>query len=363
MPQGSSVGFYLMGATRVRLLVSLEWVILAFWGLWRLIRIVAEDFWVESSLSAPDQVINWVGRRPDFFIVGAPKCGTTALDVFLNQHPEIFMSRRKESHFFASDMPGTAHIRDPNRFNELFSGVCNEKRVGEASVWHLASTEAAVNIHRFNPDALIIVMLRNPVEMIPSLHSQLIFEGYEDVRDLRRALRLESARLEGLHVPTTAPVPVQLQYRNAATYAPQLRRYLDLFGRDRVHVILYDDFAKDPDRVFSKLLEFLGVDPRFRPEFSRVNANKVVGSLFLRDLLKNPPNWVRRMVRYALPGQRFRHGLIRRLEKINVKEMPRNATDADLIEALRKEFLEANRELSSLIGRDLSSWNHPDTLG
>ena len=77
---------------------------------------------------AADQSINWVGRKPDFFIVGAPKCGTTALDVFLGKHPEIFMARRKESHFFATDMPPTAHIRDPVRFNALFSGASTEKK-------------------------------------------------------------------------------------------------------------------------------------------------------------------------------------------------------------------------------------------
>lgn len=312
---------------------------------------------------AADQSINWVGRKPDFFIVGAPKCGTTALDVFLGEHPEIFMARRKESHFFATDMPPTAHIRDPVRFNALFSGASTEKRVGESSVWHLASTEAAQNIHAFNPDAQIIVMLRNPAEMIPSLHSQLIFEGYENVRSLSDALALESARREGRHVPASAPVPLQLQYRAAATYASQVSRYFDVFGRDRVHVILYDDFARAPQEVFRKVLAFLGVESGFRPEFSRVNANKVVGSLMLRDLLKTPPDWVRKIVRWVLPAERLRHGLIRRLAAANVKVRPRDANDLDLQRALCAEFTEANQELAALIGRDLASWNVPQRSG
>lgn len=312
---------------------------------------------------APDQMTHWVGRKPDFFIVGAPKCGTTALDVFLGAHPEIFMARRKESHFFASDMPPTAHIRDPVRFNQLFEGIGAEKRVGESSVWHLASTEAAGNIHRFNPEAQIIVMLRNPVEMIPSLHSQLIFEGYESVRSLSEALALEPARREGHHLPPNAPVPLQLQYRNAASYASQLRRYFDCFGRDRVHVILYDDFATAPEKVFEGVLAFLQVDPHFRPEFSRVNANKVVGSLMLRDLLKTPPAWVRRVVRFLLPKERLRHAVIRRLESVNVRVRPRDAHDAHLRRALSQEFEGMNQELAALIGRDLASWNVPELVG
>lgn len=310
-------------------------------------------------MSAPDQLVGWVGRRPDFFIVGAPKCGTTALDAYLGTHPEIFMARRKESHFFATDMPGAAHIRDIERFNAFFSGVGCEKRVGESSVWHLASTEAAANIYRFNPDAQIIVMLRNPLEMIPSLHSQLIYEGYENVRDLKAALALESDRREGRYVPVAAPVPLQLQYREAASYALQLRRYLDLFGRERVHIILYDDFARAPDLVFRQVLEFLGVTSGVEPEFKRVNANKVVSSLILRDLLKNPPDWIRWMVRRILPVKAFRHGLIRRLGKMNVKVKPRRDVDPDLIESLRLEFLDANQELATLIERDLTSWNQP----
>ena len=313
-------------------------------------------------MTAEGQIYDWVGRKPDFFIVGAPKCGTTALDVFLGAHPEIFMARRKESHFFATDMPPSAHTRDPILFNQLFFGLEAERRVGESSVWHLASTEAAQNIHNFNPEAQIIVILRNPVEMIPSLHSQLIYEGYENVRSLKDALALESLRREGLKVPANAPVPLQLQYRNAASYAGQLRKYFDLFGRDRVYVILFDDFAKAPEHEYRKLLEFLGVDPKFKPEFSRVNANKVVGSLTLRDLLKNPPGWMRRFVRFALPGERLRHGLIRRLETLNVKVRPRD-DDARLLEVLRDEFEEANNELAILLGRDLSFWNSPKRTG
>ncbi|MEY4683998.1 MAG: hypothetical protein RLZ25_457 [Pseudomonadota bacterium] len=281
------------------------------------------------------------------------------MDSFLSQHPEIFMAPRKESHFFATDMPEAEHLRDSEAFNALFFGVRDEVRVGESSVWHLASKEAARNIHQFNPDAQIIVMLRNPMEMIPSLHSYLIFCGYENIRNLREALEVEPARRNGRLVPKNAPVPVQLQYRDAARYVSQLKRYIDVFGRDRIHVVLYDEFERDPDRVFRGITEFLGVESNFQPKFTRVNANKVVGSLLLRDLLKNPPSWVRRIVRWILPGDGFRHGLIRRLQRINVKVRPRNNFDSRLISELQAEFIDENRQLGTLIGRDLEEWNKP----
>jgi len=143
-------------------------------------------------------------RTPDFFIVGAPKCGTTAMSDYLRQHPEIYMPQRKEPHFFGSDLdaPYPYFIRDKEQYFSLFAEAKDEKRVGEASVWYLYSKRAAFEIKEFCPTASIIIMLRNPVDMIYSLHSQRLFTGNEDIPDFEEALEAEEDRKRGLRIPS-----------------------------------------------------------------------------------------------------------------------------------------------------------------
>ena len=82
-------------------------------------------------------------KRPDFFIVGAPKGGTTAMNNYLRQHPQIFMSPRKEAHHFGADLYAPHWARDEAAYLALFAGAGDEKRIGEASVWYLLSQHAA----------------------------------------------------------------------------------------------------------------------------------------------------------------------------------------------------------------------------
>ena len=107
---------------------------------------------------------------PNFFIVGAPKCGTTALCEYLKYHPNVFMSTPKEPHYFAEDFERYRHVKTEDKYLALF-GDCNDRHlmIGEASVFYLRSTRAVSLIRDFNPDAKIIVMLRNPVDMVYSL--------------------------------------------------------------------------------------------------------------------------------------------------------------------------------------------------
>lgn len=186
------------------------------------------------------------------------------------------MSRRKEPHFWGRDLVGSRpwFVRDREQYRALFAPARKEKRVGEASVFYLFSRLAAEEIRRWKPSARIIVMLRNPVDMMHSLHAQFVGFGNEDILDFEAALAAEEDRKEGRRRQRFPRYPVQvLHYREVARYAPQVSRYLDAFGRERVHVILYDDLERDPARVFRRTCMFLGVDPSFAPEFRVVNSN------------------------------------------------------------------------------------------
>src|SRR3979411_724122 len=105
-------------------------------------------------------------RVPDVFIVGAPRCGTTALYTYLKDHPEIFMSPIKEPEFFTDFLGEGRRVRTEAEYLNCFGGVRDEKRIGEASVSYLASRTSARAIKGFSPLAMIIIMLRNPVDVM-----------------------------------------------------------------------------------------------------------------------------------------------------------------------------------------------------
>ena len=118
-------------------------------------------------------------KRPNLFIVGAPKCGTSSLHYHLSKHPEIYMSRYKEPHFFGKDLTRLNKIFYTNEkeYLSLFNIVKEEKIIGESSPQYLYSYSAPREIKEFNPESKIIILLRNPINMIYSYHSQLLYSG------------------------------------------------------------------------------------------------------------------------------------------------------------------------------------------
>lgn len=213
--------------------------------------------------------------RPNFFIVGAARCGTTSFAQYLSQHPDIFVASEKETHFFAAQemplrfgepmLPGQKRledriIRDESEYLHLFDGVRGEIAVGEASVYYIHYSSVPERIAREVPDARIIVLLRNPVERAYSAYKllardereTLAFEQSLDREDERRSLDYE---------------PIWY-YTALGRYAQQIERYFAVFGRDRVHVILTEDLEADPNHVLEETFGFLGVRPQVHVDAS-----------------------------------------------------------------------------------------------
>ena len=217
--------------------------------------------------------------KPNFFIVGAPKCGTTAMYEYLKQHPDIFMPVVKEPRFFGA-RPETRRFKTEQDYLQLFKGVQHEKRIGEASPSYLRAPRAAAEIQAFCPDAKIIVMLRSPVDLIHSAFFQSKASGTEEQETLEEALA-RSHSAETLRDGKT-PRPNYLSY---AHFVEPLKRYFDIFGRENVHVIIFDDLKENTPEVYRQTLAFLEVDPSFQPEFAVVNAAKQVRSPALQRIL------------------------------------------------------------------------------
>jgi len=219
-------------------------------------------------------------KRPDFFIVGAPKSGTTSLYTYLRQHPDIFMPDWKEPTFFCTDLDASYPyaLRDSREYERLFERASGYKRAGEASTWYLYSKSAAQNIYKFNPDARIIAILRNPVDMIHSLHSQRLYTRNEDIASFKDALDAEAQRKRGERIPPGVQLTQGLFYRDVGKYYEQIGRYIDIFGRQRVYVSIYDDFANNPAKTYKDIAKFLDVDPSFIPRFTVENPGKQLRS-------------------------------------------------------------------------------------
>lgn len=301
------------------------------------------------------------GPRPDFFVVGAFKCGTTALYEYLRQHPEIFMPFHKEPLYFGDDLTRRYGRMSEADYQALFREARPGQRVGEASSWYLYSTSAAREIAAYAPGAQIIAMVRNPVDVMHAEHSQLRFNVEEDIADFGAALDAEPARRRGERLPPGPLRPETLYYRHSVRFAEQLERYLAVFGADRVHVVVFDDFRDDTAAAYRGVLEFLGVDPGFQPDFSVRNPNKQVRFPLLQRLVYQPPGLLLRLV----PRLR-RFPLVHRVRDLvlraNSAAERREAMDPELRRRLTAELAPEVERLGRLIGRDLSAWSAEATV-
>jgi hypothetical protein len=294
-------------------------------------------------------------RTPDFLIVGAPKCGTTALDTYLKQHPEIFMSE-KELHFFGSDLVFRSPRLTKTDYLHRFSSARDEGKVGETAVWYLYSRRAAAEIKELCPSAQIIIMLRNPVDVMYSLYWQRRYNGNEDISNFEAALDAEDSRRRGIALPRNPSSLMGCFYRDSVRFACQVQRYCETFGREQVHIIIFDDLQRDVGAVYQRCCEFLQVDSRFRVSFPVVNARQRARSRLIRDLLHDPPpsfHWIAK----TLGLRKNRHGGYKGwLKRLNTTHSNIPPLDPELRRYLQVEFTPDIEQLSSLLGRDLTLW-------
>ncbi|MGE5204103.1 MAG: sulfotransferase family protein [Chlamydiota bacterium] len=282
-------------------------------------------------------------KRPNLFIVGAPRCGTGSLWTYLRRHPEIFMSEEKELYFFDSDLrekPGPSL----GEYLRHFAGADGQKWVGEATPSYLRSRAAPAAIRQFSPEARIVIMLRNPVDVMHSLHNAALYRR-EPITDFAAALDAD-ARRNGRD---------RIGYREFTDFPEQVQRYFDVFGREQVHVIIYEDLRLDAAAVGRNTLCFLEVRNDIAWEFPWVHANKQVRSPRLEKMLSRPPNALLRMARVLAPRQlrsRMRWGLLRS----NAAVAPRSQIQPELRRRLQLEMQPKIQQLGKLLNRDLTAW-------
>ncbi|HKP21715.1 MAG TPA: sulfotransferase domain-containing protein [Thermoleophilaceae bacterium] len=294
---------------------------------------------------------------PNFFIVGAPKSGTSALFEHLSGHPEVFVPRLKEPMYFGSDLR-FLNCRPPtaDEYLALFADAENAVRVGEASTTYLYSRLAAAEIKKFNPDARIIIMLRDPVAVMHAWHGENLVKGVEPIRNFAFALEAEGRRRAGHDLPKNRRgLREGLYYRDIVEYDAHVRRYFEIFGPERVHVILFEDWAAATADAFEATLAFLEIDQSFKPSLGVVNPSRLIRSHRVHDLIADPPARLGRATRAVVP-LRVRRAARYELLRLNTRTAQRAPIDPALKQRLRAELTPGIERLAALIDRDLSRW-------
>jgi Sulfotransferase domain len=292
-----------------------------------------------------------VSRKPDFFIVGAAKCGTTALFRYLAEHPAVFMPELKEPNQFCTDLYTYGHVATLTEYEALFSSAPPHALTGEASVLYLYSKVAIGHVMAHNPHAKIIVMLRNPIEAARSMHAYWWSNELEDAGDFEQAWRLQKPRLEGRHLPPRWPYPQLLQYGAQYCYAPQVRRVLAQAPRTQCLFLLFEEFFADPSRQFAQVLEFLGLPPDPAERAFRV-VNQTIGarSARLDRLVRHPPPALVALRRAAHAVAFHPLRALQRLNRVAGRKPPlRESFRAELEEYFSGDVA----ELEQLLGRRL----------
>ncbi len=310
---------------------------------------------------------------PDFFLVGAPRCGTTALSKYLAQHPAVCFSKPKEPHFFTfSDEASLRDARWREAYARFFWHHSPEHRVvGEGSVSTLYSEVAVDRIARLVPSARYLVMVRNPIDMLRSFHRRMLFLLEENVSDLAAAWRLQEVRAAGRRVPRLCIEPRLLQYGEVARLGHQVGRLFERVGRESCHVVVYDDLESDPATVYTGVLDFLGIEDDGYRDFERhlpsqhyrwrwlqraflkppgarldLSANRISRARYKATKKRKGKNWHEKLRRNA------RH-FLRDWNRVEQRPAP---LDPAFRDELRAHFAPDVEHLGKLLERDLSHW-------
>lgn len=304
-------------------------------------------------------------RFPDFFLVGAPRCGTTALSRYLARNPQICFSRPKEPHYFARTMPiPTADELRRDYLDRCYGHCTPEHRaLGEGSVSYLLAPGAIEDILHFNPKAKFIVQVRNPLKMLPSYHLRMQFLLQENQADFATAWQLEAARKRGENLPKRCLDPRLLYYSEVAKFGSQIERLYKLAGREQTRVIVFDDFTRDTLGVYKRLLEFLEVDYDGQVEFERRFESRIYRYRWLQQLLYTPVTHNGKIVdtlqrktrKYNEDGSK-KKTLLKRITRLNVIPKSPDPLTHQMADTLREALRPDIQHLSRLIDHDLSHW-------
>jgi len=288
-------------------------------------------------------------RLPNLFIVGAPKCGTTAWAEYLGSHPDIFIPEHKDQCFFALDLPNFRLTRTEAEYADQFADAGAARVIGEASALYLFSESAAGAIRDHDPAAKNLIFLRDQEEYLPSLHNQFLREFAEEIEDFETVWRLSGRRPPDT-IPPSCLEPRTLDYAAMGHFGEQVGRFLDAFPAGQLRVIRFRDWTAEPRKTYLEILEFLGLEDDGRTDFPPINLGRTYRWRGLARLIMRPPPLLRRMAR-ALKRHQLGKRLYRAARAAGFSSAPGYRTDIspELRDEIRRYYAEDNRLLEDRI--------------
>jgi hypothetical protein len=296
--------------------------------------------------------------RPNFFLAGAPKCGTTSLYDWLKDHPDTFLPEIKESHFFALLRPDRV-IEKLSGYNAQYTNADKPGvvAIGDGSTTYLHTPGALETVKGYAPDAKIVLSVRNPIDMVRSLHAYKLSRQGEDVEDFEAAWRLSFDRRAGKNLPKVSGLidPYQIDYAEMGLLGKYLSKAFSIFPRENIHVVVFDDMVADPRKTYLDLQAFLGLKDNGRTDFSASNVTSDSRSTTLvYKIAARLPRGLKQALRKRGVGSL---GVI---DKLSVSGTPaaakKPAASPEFIAELREFYGSDVELLGSLLSRDLSHW-------
>jgi hypothetical protein len=268
---------------------------------------------------------------PNFLIIGAPRSGTTWIEKNLREHPEVFMPKTKELHFFDKH-----YEKGIGYYESCFSDCGAQKAIGEATPGYLhgaySQNDIPALIKQHLPNVKMIASLRNPIERAYSrfLHSKARFD-------------------RNIQMSFEDKLKDRPEFIEEGMYYDQLQRYYALFPRENILVLLFDELKSDPKSFMRQIFEFIGVEPNFETGWETVRVNQAAGK---GNLAKSPfflANLSKVLMRLRM------HSLAQFVQDINSSDEP--PMSEEMRKTLQAVYCDQNRKLEELIGRDLGHWN------
>jgi len=299
-------------------------------------------------------------RLPDFLVAGVAKSGTTSLQRYLEQHPDVFVPEIKERFHFIAPLHARIPRQDPHRekiqrrtvssaadYPALFAPAGARRACGEVGTFYAYHHEAAIPaIRALLGDVKILLLLRNPVDRAFSAYTHFRGFGLERGTFEEGLAAEEQRRRDGWYA--------MWHYRAAGRYAAQVEAYRRAFSR--VRVFLYDDLRDRPRDLLREVFGFLGVDDGFEPDTrTRHQVSGRPKSRALHELI-GKESWARRLARpvaRALLDEKQRERFV---ERYRMRNLARERMGAATRAALCEEFRGEVDRLEALLGRDLSAW-------